>query len=546
MERVTASGAGTAPRRASGGCCLVADWGFAVIEILVLIWLVGRLAKIAKAKGLSGAWGALGLAMWIGGQVFGLILGAAIVVDLIGVYIFALMWAIAGGVASYAIVKRLAPAPGFEVPPVPADTQMTDSQADFQESPADSYADPADFFAIDDQPDTSPELSVLHGRSDAAEVTPEQQAPAQPEQVIDPEASSSEPVEAPDRPQKRVNAKRLLVTAGAVIVLAAITGLLVRHNNGVKEAQTKANTAIAAARASIEMAGFAVEPGTEEVAEHAKATDTMEQAQASFAEGGFFKPSAFRQAADLAAKAEGESQVILARVDGLIDDAASLGSYGDTEDAFEAYFAVATRYPRAVGAAIALDEAEDLLVSQTDEGTEWIPRESAKSDLALMHAFLTGYPREEKPTAVVERAKARLLTEADDCISECESAMNANKVWSGQMQKRGRTSGSVVGDFYDQSVDGSDVKYFQELQALLKGLEQPGEMGKLFALLVDSCKLNDACRAIAEKPKRKKVTATSDNRWYSTSQVNKVKANATQVASKIAAAEKLLDGMKGD
>ncbi len=424
-------------------------------------------------------------------------------------------------------------------------TVAADSQAGAQELPADPYGDSAGSFAVGGQPASVPEPTAFPSHPPPVAAMPEQQAPTQPEQVIYPEALPYAPAVAPERPKKRVNVKLLLIAAGVVIALAATTGLLVRHNNNVKEAKAAANTVIGEAKASIEKAGFAVEPDTDEVAEYAKATDTIEQAQASFAEGGFFKPSAFRQAADLAAKAEDEAEVILTRVDKLISDASALGRDGNTEDAFEAYFALAERYPRAVGVSAALDDAEELLMSQTAEGTVWVSRDEAKRDLKLMRVFLRGYPGEEKPTAVIERAKTRLLTEAGDCVSACESAMNANRTWSNQMLKRGKTSGLVAVNFKDQSVDGSDMKYVQDLKALLSGLEQPGDMAKLLTLLVDSSRLNNECRAIANKPVRKKITSTSDERWYSPNQVNKVKANAARLASKISAAKKLLVGMKG-
>ena len=76
-----------------------------MLEIFAIIGLCTKNSKNAKARGKSGgAAVAYTLALWIGFEIFGAIIGAAAVGGT-AAYVFALLFAIIGGIISYAITK---------------------------------------------------------------------------------------------------------------------------------------------------------------------------------------------------------------------------------------------------------------------------------------------------------------------------------------------------------------------------------------------------------------------------------------------------------
>jgi hypothetical protein len=77
-----------------------------MLEIIFLIWFGRKLATMAKEKGRSGAWAMLGVGMWIGGEIFGFVLGMLLEMDA-GMYIAGLGCAVLGAVVSYGIVSSL-------------------------------------------------------------------------------------------------------------------------------------------------------------------------------------------------------------------------------------------------------------------------------------------------------------------------------------------------------------------------------------------------------------------------------------------------------
>jgi hypothetical protein len=79
-----------------------------MLEILFLFWFGKKLAAMAQEKGRSGAWAALGVALWIGGELFGFVLGLLLELDM-GIYLTALGCAIAGAVVAFGIVNALPP-----------------------------------------------------------------------------------------------------------------------------------------------------------------------------------------------------------------------------------------------------------------------------------------------------------------------------------------------------------------------------------------------------------------------------------------------------
>ena len=80
-----------------------------MLEILFLVFLVRKLSALAKSKGRSGGWGALGAGFYIGGELTGFIVGG--IADLgMGSYLVALAFAAMGALASWLIVRSLSSA----------------------------------------------------------------------------------------------------------------------------------------------------------------------------------------------------------------------------------------------------------------------------------------------------------------------------------------------------------------------------------------------------------------------------------------------------
>ncbi len=103
-----------------------------MLEIIFLVRFVRHLSKLARAKGRSGGWGGLGVALWLGGEVTGLVVGTLADAGA-GAYLVALLFAAMGAFAAHFIVKALRPAnemmpylggmagEGVYAPPGPAD-----------------------------------------------------------------------------------------------------------------------------------------------------------------------------------------------------------------------------------------------------------------------------------------------------------------------------------------------------------------------------------------------------------------------------------------
>lgn len=77
-----------------------------MLEIAFLVWFCRKLASIAKGKGRSGSWGALGALLWIGGEITGFVVGTLGDLEA-GSYLVALLFAGLGAVIAYVIVSAL-------------------------------------------------------------------------------------------------------------------------------------------------------------------------------------------------------------------------------------------------------------------------------------------------------------------------------------------------------------------------------------------------------------------------------------------------------
>jgi len=82
-----------------------------MLEIIFLVWFRRKLTSIARAKNRSGGWGALGVVLWIAGEVGGVVLGAKSGADDAVLYGYALGSAILAAIVAYVIVASLRPMP---------------------------------------------------------------------------------------------------------------------------------------------------------------------------------------------------------------------------------------------------------------------------------------------------------------------------------------------------------------------------------------------------------------------------------------------------
>jgi hypothetical protein len=79
-----------------------------MLELLFLSRFGRALANIAKGKGRSRGWAALGVGFWFLGEIMGFLVGSLLNLG-IGSYLLGLGVAGAGAFVSYTIVKSLAP-----------------------------------------------------------------------------------------------------------------------------------------------------------------------------------------------------------------------------------------------------------------------------------------------------------------------------------------------------------------------------------------------------------------------------------------------------
>jgi hypothetical protein len=81
-----------------------------MLEILAIIALCKKLAAIAKEKGRSQGWAALGALFWFMGEVVGFVVGEIMGLGL-GGYLVAIAFACIGAFVAHTIVKALPEAP---------------------------------------------------------------------------------------------------------------------------------------------------------------------------------------------------------------------------------------------------------------------------------------------------------------------------------------------------------------------------------------------------------------------------------------------------
>jgi len=86
-----------------------------VIEIFLMIMFYRKLGDQAEDRGRTRAWGWLGVALWIVGEILGAVLGAALDRGTGLTYLFALLGAAGGVLYASAYVRRLSSlaAPGL-------------------------------------------------------------------------------------------------------------------------------------------------------------------------------------------------------------------------------------------------------------------------------------------------------------------------------------------------------------------------------------------------------------------------------------------------
>ena len=78
-----------------------------MLEILLIIWLGKKLSALAKERGRSGAWAALGIGFWFFGEIVGFFIGGMLGFEGLGAYPIALVLAAMGAGVGYFIVANL-------------------------------------------------------------------------------------------------------------------------------------------------------------------------------------------------------------------------------------------------------------------------------------------------------------------------------------------------------------------------------------------------------------------------------------------------------
>ncbi|MBZ0115397.1 MAG: hypothetical protein K8H88_00275 [Sandaracinaceae bacterium] len=78
-----------------------------MLELFIVIALCRALAKKASERGRSKGWAALGAAFWIGGELSGIVLGALLDLEMLGMIGIGLSLAVLGAIVSWVIVSNL-------------------------------------------------------------------------------------------------------------------------------------------------------------------------------------------------------------------------------------------------------------------------------------------------------------------------------------------------------------------------------------------------------------------------------------------------------
>lgn len=78
-----------------------------MLEIILMVSFGKTLATLARGKGRSGGWAALGVVFWLGGEMMGFILGALLGFEGLAAYPFALGVAALGAFVAWMVVKNL-------------------------------------------------------------------------------------------------------------------------------------------------------------------------------------------------------------------------------------------------------------------------------------------------------------------------------------------------------------------------------------------------------------------------------------------------------
>jgi hypothetical protein len=92
-----------------------------MIEILLLVFLTKRLAKVAADRGRSPAWCWLAPALWIVAELFGFVVADALGVRGLQPMLFGVFFGAVGGGIAWLLVSGLAPAPWLVDGPDPSE-----------------------------------------------------------------------------------------------------------------------------------------------------------------------------------------------------------------------------------------------------------------------------------------------------------------------------------------------------------------------------------------------------------------------------------------
>jgi len=87
-----------------------------MLEIIFLVKFCKSLAAVAREKNRPASWAALGVILWVAGEIGGAMLGASNRVMGMELYGCAVLGAVVGAIAAWVIVKTLKPIPLHPIP----------------------------------------------------------------------------------------------------------------------------------------------------------------------------------------------------------------------------------------------------------------------------------------------------------------------------------------------------------------------------------------------------------------------------------------------
>lgn len=337
---------------------------------------------------------------------------------------------------------------------------------------------------------------------------------APPPQAATPEPQAAPPSVAPASGKKSQLGTAIVIGLVVVVMLAGVFQATVL--GPASEARAGAERAIAAAETAFDDAQLAVEPGSEELTQSQESEAALAEAKRLRDSGMGLIAARYREATQKAESAEEIAAGISARVEDLARQARAATSY----DAPGLYFELYRRFPRTSQGGTAIEDAATVLTGNLSYDNY--------DALAQIKKFCNDSPA-EVPASVYSAADDRLKSVTRTEISYQKSIVSNNKSWSSKMLAGKRISFSARGT---TAANTRQVSRYLKLLSAVKATEYKA----VLTLLRDSSKLGQKCESIRSHPVRR----TRTTRFFSSSQIKRVRTYSGQMSTKLSKAAKLL------